>query len=201
MVNIATINVQGLEDPTKQRYLQSFIDNGNLDIIGLQEVNITSPPILKEDFCCVTNLIPEKLGTAIIFQEEYGPFKVEKSFDGRIITVEFEKLIVTNIYGYAHGHCETLRDELLLHILPQHLTNFSKSSILLGDFNNVTQDTDRSKPGKIHWRLRDMLTGLRCHTITNPPYRFTIMNMHGRTRIDRVYIRGFKKQLTSYKHL
>ena len=58
------------------------------------------------------------------------------------------------------GHPTHIRENLLHNCLPQFIRNKKKHNILLGDFNEVTDPADRSKPGRINSYFGDILEGL-----------------------------------------
>ena len=93
IINIASINVNGLNTENKQSLLHAFIKQHNLDIVYLQEHNIREDGKVKylEKFYQVimNKSINLKGGTCILIKRSlnYKIERTEMSADSRIISV------------------------------------------------------------------------------------------------------------------
>ena len=88
MLNIATFNVNGMNNKDKQSHILKFIKQHNIDILMIQEHNLKSLDNIDEDFAREFNIVINftiniKGGTAILIKKSL-PIKVinvQKSID------------------------------------------------------------------------------------------------------------------------
>ena len=103
MVKFATINVKGLIKDSHQVSLTKAIVDGNLDVVGVQELttDLYKPP---DEYQMIVNLgepdvVRRPRGTMILYRTGMSLGTVKKSPDGLIIRAEFMDMTVVNIYG------------------------------------------------------------------------------------------------------
>lgn len=203
MTRIATLNVRGIGNPDKQKYLWDFIVKNKIDILAMQEFNTNKLQIEKENYNIIINSTENNLGTAFIINKKLNILDVKKTIDNRITSIELDSIIITNIYGYTTSYPTHIRENLLHNCLPQFLRNSKKHNILLGDFNEVTDPADRSKPGRINSYFGDILVGLGlrdAYLEGKLKSRFTFHSTQGSTRIDRIYT-SFEKNIKKLEYL
>lgn len=202
MVVIATLNIQATNNTIKMKCLSEFILKHNIAILALQEVNSLELDLVPQGYSTFINYNPYDLGTGFIFKQGLDIRQGTRSIDGRIITLKIGNTEIVNFYGYPAGRDEELRNKLLYSGLPSHLP-VNKNIILLGDFNSVTDPTDRLNPGKIHWDFAQIMKGLKLKDVFhffNYKERFTFYNTQGSTRIDRVYYRGSSTDVLNFSY-
>ncbi|PSN47074.1 hypothetical protein C0J52_19319 [Blattella germanica] len=73
--NLATLNINGINNKQKQTKLKYFINQNDIDILFLQEVNTTNLDFIGPKYDYVVNIGENNRGTAIIYR--YGS-KIEK---------------------------------------------------------------------------------------------------------------------------
>ena len=69
MIKIATYNIAGILTPLKWEILLRFCLTNQLDIVCLQEVTIAESPIMNRHYDMITNIGPNKRGTAVLLRK------------------------------------------------------------------------------------------------------------------------------------
>ena len=58
MVVIVTLNIKGLKRPAKQKYLYNWLRQNDVDVAGIQEIDIHTMSILDEEYNVAINFTP-----------------------------------------------------------------------------------------------------------------------------------------------
>ena len=123
-------------------YLYTWLRQNDVDVVGIQEIDIYTMPILDEEYNFVINFTP--LGTALVFRKSIGPTKIVKEPNGRVVKATFKDFCVTCVYGYLEGsYSHQTRKDLFSQKLPIYLVNNGFSNFLIGYFNSVIDLQDR----------------------------------------------------------
>lgn len=159
-LKISSWNVAGLKAWLKKSGLE-FIKHENPDILCLQETKCSEkklPPEAKVDGYHTYWLSGEKEGYAGVallsktkpIEVKYGLEKPELDNDGRVITAEFDKFFVVNVYVPNAGQgLKTLPRRLEWDpVFRAHLKSLDekKPVILCGDLNVAHNEIDLSNP-------------------------------------------------------
>ena len=120
IINIASINVNGLNSEKKQMLLHAFINQHKLDIVYIQEHNIREDgkiTFLERFYQVIMNKsINIKGGTCILIRKSlsYKIERVEMSADSRIISaivnIQNKKINLLNIYAQSGNNCYAARE-------------------------------------------------------------------------------------------
>ena len=217
MNKIATLNVNGLNCQKKQQILFDFIQTNGLNIIGLQEHNLKQEDVLMDIFydnfhVIINESINIKGGTAILIDKRLTDniLQVEKSSDSRIIsakiTVGSDHLHILNIYAPSGTKQCKDRENLFKNEIIYYLRNNLSNTIILGDFNCITNCKDASKivQGLISKNLQNLINKLKfvdIWNVFNNEVNYTYFRENYGSRLDRIYAGEFKKNFTSIKTL
>ena len=206
-LEIASLNVRGLQDNNKRKRIFQTFRNSKFDIILLQETHSTDEDVIlwKKDWigrAFFSSLNSTKSGVAILCKESKN-FKVEfENSDkaGRIISVTVEtqknKFQITNIYApNIPLQRKTFFDKLKGYVTPKY------EVILGGDFNmveNLTMDRQGGNPNRQHLYGLEELNEIKqnCNltdiwrTQNKFKMKFTYENgiLDFKSRIDRFYM-------------
>ena len=99
-MKVAFMNIRGQTgfNLAKQLYIESFLARNRIDILHLQEVEISSDSFEKCDFInssytILPNNSPTKYGTASLIRSEFTPENVMFDCNGRVIVFNSSKLV------------------------------------------------------------------------------------------------------------
>ena len=218
MLNLITLNIQGINDPTKRKFAFDFLLKRKIDIIALQEVHSTLPssqewskewPGLSywNSFTCFS------AGVAILFNPnlDVSVMDIDKDNQGRrlalTVDIDTKKFRIMNIYApnpKIREKTEEFYEELF------DFSDVTIPNILVGDFNMVESvDLDRlggTPKAKHAWGLsslndlKDKLHLKDFWRVTNPNLRaYTWNSFHDNisSRLDRIYMPKELFSLTS----
>ena len=209
MINVITVNVQGLGDKNKRFHVFQSLRNENFDIIALQETHCETKEESEtwaEEWggkSIWSTYRSDRAGVAFLFNAQIELKILEKKIDfyGRILSaiveIENSKLQLVNVYGLNQWNLQQTEnfyqdvDEYIKpHIQP----------IILGDFNMVLDlENDRSggNPSKRHTYGEAALTEIiECYELFdvwrsfNPRrnrYTWRTKDNQIRSRLDRIY--------------
>lgn len=105
-VNIGTININTITNPTKINALRTFIRSVELDIVFLQEVE--NEQLNLPGYNVVCNVDQARRGTAIALKEHIKFSHIEKSLDGRLLALRVHNTTFCNVYANANVFLPTL---------------------------------------------------------------------------------------------
>ena len=206
-LEIASLNVRGLQEYNKRKRIFQTFRNSKFDIILLQETHSIDEDVVlwKRDWigrAFFSSLNSTKSGVAILCKESKN-FKAEfENSDkaGRIISVTIEtqknKFQITNVYApNIPLQRKTFFDKLKCYVTPKY------EIILGGDLNmveNLTMDRQGGNPNRQHLYGLEELNEIKqnCNLIDiwrtqhNFQTKFTYENniVDFKSRIDRFYI-------------
>ena len=213
MLIITTLNINGLNDKTKQSQLINFMRFHKIDIMLIQEHNIRDIKAIGSDlndFCHVSlNLsICHKGGTGILICKSL-PFEIineEKSAESRIMSMKikiYDQFIhLVNVYAHS-GSRSSERDNLFKNDLIYYLRNCLQNTYIGGDWNCVLSERDKSSDNTtISNTLLNTVRSLNLKDVwflkhKNIEYTF-IRNNFG-SRIDRAYVKDLANCVQNVK--
>ena len=198
--NIASLNINGLNDKSKQFQLINYMKYNRISILLIQEHNIRNlDAICSElnDFCeIVINLaIAHKGGTAVLIDRRiaFKIFNIEKSANSRIISLKISvyENVIQLINVYAHANSTKDREELFNDELTYYMRNNFENTIVAGDWNCVLSQRDtRSINSHISKALLNIIRTLKFKDIwfnSNNAIEYTYVKGNYGSRIDRIY--------------
>ncbi|XP_045032605.1 uncharacterized protein LOC123474456 [Daphnia magna] len=143
-LKIASINIGGITSVERRQILLNFCRDGNLDIVGLQEVAFHSCPIIESCYHLLANVGPNKNGTAILIKHglEYSRLLLEP--DGRLISIDVKCFTFINIYAPSGKQAKNERNTFLRQTVPAYSVTARLPFVLMGDFNCVDDIQDRA---------------------------------------------------------
>ena len=161
---IATINVRGFGSLIKKNYLRNFLDDHRIDVACLQEITNSSDKLTDSDYKYIMSRGSSGLSTAIVIKNHLKPKEVQKDLNGLIIKLIFKNYSIININGYSYKRENNFekRSRLFTKYVQKYIQN-NENTILLGDFNTVTE---KVQPGKFSSFLRDLIN---CLNIKDSP--------------------------------
>ncbi|XP_045027946.1 uncharacterized protein LOC123471107 [Daphnia magna] len=135
-----------LKVPTVERrqILFNFCRDGNLDIVGLQEVAFHSCPIIESRYRLLANVGPNKNGTAILIRHGLDYSRLLLEPDGRLISIDVKCFTFINIYAPSGSHVKTERNNFLSQTVPAYTITTRLPFVLMGDFNCVDDIQDKA---------------------------------------------------------
>lgn len=96
-VNIGTININTITNPTKINALRTFIRTTDLDIVFLQEVE--NEQLALPGYNVICNIDHSRRGTAIALKEHIKYSHIEKSLDGRLLALRVHNTTLCTVYA------------------------------------------------------------------------------------------------------
>ncbi|KAI9559441.1 pol-like protein [Daphnia sinensis] len=200
MLNIITLNINGIKERSKQEFLNKFLLRYNPDFLCLQETNINNFKELHSAYLAIVNnnIENKRSGTIIMYKKEINVIKIEKEESGRIIRAQFENITIVNIYAPTQNEVAASRHLFFLHVLPKFLKANDENTIILGDFNCIIDERDREGiKNKINHQLKNVIDRLKYvdafRTVSPNTNAYTFISPNGKSRIDRIYVQSKHK--------
>ena len=210
VLTIGYVNIHGQSGLTsaKQSQIESFICSEKIDILHLQEINISeesfnSCPIISSSFNLIANNSPTKYGTASLLKSDLSAENIRLDPDGRMILFDVGPLTLANLYlpSGTDAMSRSSREQCLSETLPQLLLNKMDTGVIGGDLNCVLNKLDctshpaaKMSPSLAKLvRVGDLSDCFRKLHPTAKVYSHfynTIHHGQGATRIDRSYSWG-----------
>ena len=207
ILKIAFMNIRGQTGltNTKQLQIESFIIREKIDVLHLQEINISEDSFsscntISSSFNIISNNAANKYGTATIIKSDFTPVNVLFDTKGRAIVFDIGSITLANIYlpSGSDALSKAEREEYSAVTLPQLLLNRQDSGCLGGDFNCILnkQDCTHLASTKMSpclaqlvqtFNMRDSFRSLHPNASSFSHFYHTIHQGEGATRIDRSY--------------
>ena len=203
LINIASINVNGLCTENKQKLLHAFIIQHKLDIVYIQEHNIREDgkiAFLEMFYEVIMNKsVNMKGGTCILIKKSltYKVERIEMSADSRLISVicslQNKKIHLLNIYAQSGNNFYAAREDFFDQELPYYLRHHTSNIFLGGDFNSVLSlnDVSNNSPTLLSKTLLKLVRQAKivdAWFIHNNRTQYTYVRQNYGSRIDRFYI-------------
>lgn len=188
-VNIGTINIHTITNPTKINALRTFIRTVDLDIVFLQEVE--NEQLSLPGFNVVCNVDHARRGTAIALKEHIKFSHIEKSLDGRLLALRVHNTTLCNVYAPSGSVLRAERERFFNNTISYYLRHSTDHIIVGGDFNCVIRQCDatgsNSSPALQatvqQLRLKDVWQQLRSRETG-----YTYITHNSSSRLDRIYV-------------
>ena len=205
MLIVATLNVNGMNNTSKQLQIINHVKQHNIDILMVQEHNLKSldnidDTFFKEFIIVINYTVNIKGGTAMLFRRSL-PIKItstEKSADSRILLVRIlyynHELQLVNVYAPSGSNCTREREELFQTDIIYYLRRQLNNTIIAGDWNCVISKRDSTSSNRhVSKSLTTTLRTLKLKDawfIPNKhrPVEFTYIRNNCKSRLDRIYL-------------
>ena len=193
MVNVCTLNFQGLATQEKQLALNRFIVDHKVDVLAAQEVSIARFKLAK-GYRCVISLSFRKrgMGTMVVLREQLNILETKKSRNGRIIRLALEGMIIVEAYGFMTSPLNRVKRVVFFEKqLPEFTNRGNRQVVLLGDFNAVCHKIDGIAQLTQFKNLLELKGLVGVHRVLHPGAKAnSFQNHRGKSRIDHIYVAG-----------
>lgn len=125
---------------TKLDALRTFIRTLDIDILFLQEVE--NEQLSLPGFNVIANVDHARRGTAIALKTHIHFSNVEKSLDGRLVTLRVQGTTLCCVYAPSGTALRAQRERFFNNTLAYYLRHRTNHVILAGDFNCVLRQCD-----------------------------------------------------------
>ena len=151
ILTIACMNIHGQTNiPTvKQLQIQDFIKYNKIDILHLQEIEISDKTFSQCDFISssyslISNNSENKFGTATLLRSDLKFYNVRCDTAGRAIVFDVGGVSFGNFYAHSgtDGVSRTSRESFCAETIPNLLVNCQPSGCLGGDYNMIIDKCD-----------------------------------------------------------
>lgn len=197
--NIATVNINTITNDTKLNSLRSFIRTMELDIVFLQEVE--NEQLSLPGYNVICNVDHSRRGTAIALKEYISFSHVEKSLDGRLLTVRINDTTLANVYAPSGTQFRAERERFLNNTIAYYLRHNTPNLLLAGDFNCVIRQCDATGPNyspALQATVRQLQLKDAWEQLKPQCPGHTYITANSTSRLDRVYVSaGLREQLRS----
>ena len=145
------MNIRGQTGLTisKQIQIESFIIREKIDILHLQEINITEDSFstcntINAGFSIISNNAVNKYGTASIIKSDFSPENLLFDTKGRVIVFDIGGMTFANLYlpSGSDSVSKAEREEYSALTMPQLLLNRNDSGCIGGDLNCIINKQD-----------------------------------------------------------
>ncbi|KZS00260.1 Uncharacterized protein APZ42_003517, partial [Daphnia magna] len=116
-LKIASINIGGIRSVERRQLLFNFCRDGNLNIVGLQEVAFHSCPTIESRYHMLSNVGLNKNGTAMLIRHGLDYSRLLLESDGRLISIDVKCFAFINIVTrvvFKQAQTNTTSDDLNL---------------------------------------------------------------------------------------
>ena len=210
ILTIASLNICGQTglNIVKQKQIQDFISQYQLDILVCQEINIKEETFsdchnITSNFTVIPNNAINTYGTAILVSNslEYGNLVCDT--EGRIMAVDVCDLTISNVYLHSGNDRvqKGNREHAISETVPQILHNAKNTGLCLGDFNCIIdkKDATRNQAEKMSPSLKRLVSTLEWRDVFRLLHPRDLVYSReydnavhgaGATRIDHCYMYG-----------
>ena len=202
-LKIATLNINGINENTKQIKLVEYLKQNSINIAAIQEHNIKLISKLeylnKYYHILINNSILLKGGTLILLDRRL-PISIGRVYlhpTSRICTVHITlfdvKLYIVNVYAPSGKQKEKEREHFFSNELTRLLVTNTDNLILTGDWNSVLlkRDTTNLQNTSLSKSLKNIVTSFKFKDIyadTRFEPEFTYYKNNYAARLDRIYL-------------
>ena len=207
ILKVGFMNIRGQTGltSTKQIQIESFIIREKLDILHLQEINITEESFtscntISSSFSIISNNAINKYGTATIIKSDFSPENLLFDTKGRVIVFDIGGITLANLYlpSGSDSLSKADREEYSAHIIPHLLLNKQDSGCIGGDLNCIINKLDcthnastKMSPSLVKlvntFNMKDSFRILHPKSTSFSHFYNTIHQGEGANRLDRSY--------------
>ena len=213
-VKFLSINVNGLNAEKKQRVLNNFLFRYGIDVICIQEHNVSNVAnvsIIGEYYHTYINTCYQlKGGTAILIRKNSGIniVRVELHASSRIMHMKCELnnvyFDIINVYAHSGSNFKKERETLFSEEMLYYLQNNLDNTLLVGDFNCIISPKDSTSNASYlnSDNLKNICNNLNlydAHNIYNKGLvQYTYIKRGYGSRIDRIYVNKLKNNILQF---
>lgn len=205
-LSFATLNVRGLNSKRKQYQLQRLLGDGQPDFFAIQETKMADDDGIAEALrpflfwyeACVSHAVGFSAGCFLFIKKSVNVSNMQVVTDerGRFICCDFQILDVQWRVLCVYAPNKVREREQFFQFLRSYL-ECDKVVVLMGDFNCVCDESDRSS-GKVDIDssasvLKDITEGNGLDDVGallagKTAFRYTHFQASSHARLDRIYI-------------
>ena len=213
-VKFLSINVNGLNAEKKQHILNNFLFRYGIDVICIQEHNISNVanvPIIDEYYHTYINTCYQlKGGTAILLRKNSGikVVRAELHASSRIMHMKCELnnvfFDIVNVYAHSGSNFKNEREALFSEEMLYYLQNNIDNTLLMGDFNCIISPKDSTSNASYlnSENLKNICNNLNfydAHNIYNKGLvQYTYIKRGYGSRLDRIYVNKLKNKILQF---
>ena len=213
-VKIISINVNGMNMEKKQHVLNNFFFRYNVDIICIQEHNITNMQnisVLGDYYHTYVNTCYQlKGGTAILIRKNSGinvvRFELHASSRLMFMKCELNAVVfdIINVYAHSGSNVKNDRETLFSEEMLYYLQNNLDNTFLIGDFNCIISPKDSTSTASYltSESLKNIVNNLNfsdVHNLYNKGLvQYTYIKKGYGSRIDRIYINKLRNHILQF---
>jgi exonuclease III len=190
IIKIASININGIQSPTRLGMLMDFLRKHDIEIALIQAI-VDPESVCINGYLADTNTGSDMRGTAIIARKGPHIMQIDSIASGRAIAAEFHGTRLRSVYAPSGTSKRTQRECFFLPELPALLVADSHSILMGGDFNCTLHPADSTGLPAPSRALEDTIRGLALtDTWEQDPQRpvYAHYAPTGATRTDRIYL-------------
>jgi exonuclease III len=202
---IMSLNINCLINVNSRIGLLEFIKRNRPTVLCLQEVNIPQlelvdmiDPLNYDGF---VNFTESERGTAVVWRKDLAVSGFKVVTENRILSVDYEKYTIVNVYGHSGRVKRNERAQLFSHDLLAYLNGlFEREIVLCGDFNCILESMDAAKnPSQKKSRelkaivsTNSLIDSYRLFHPNQPGYTF--IRNDSASRIDYIFLSQSSKE-------
>lgn len=195
--NVGTININNITSTNKLDALRTFLRTMELDIAFLQEVE--NDQLTLPGYSVTCNVDYNRRGTAIALEDHIRFDQVERSLDGRILSLRVNNTTLVCVYAPSGTAARAERERFFNTTIAYYLRSRTEHMIVGGDFNCVLRQCD-STGANVSPALQATVRQLQLYDVweqlrareSAPTY----ITHNSASRIDRFYVNGeLRRQL------
>ena len=202
-LKIATLNINGINEQTKQVKLVSYLKCNGIQIAAIQEHNIKQLSKLKyleKYYYIILNTSIQFKGGTLILIDRQLPIEISRVYlhpTSRMCTAYVSifgfKLYLVNIYAPSGKQRKIEREAFFTNELIQQLVTNTDNLILMGDWNSVIlkRDSTNIQNTSLSKSLKNIITSFKFKDVyaenRNQP-EFTFYKDNYAARLDRIYL-------------
>lgn len=176
---------------TKLNALRTFIRTLDIDILFLQEIE--NEQLVLPGFNVIANVDHSRRGTAIALKNHIQFSNVEKSLDGRLVSLRVHDTTLCCIYAPSGTAYRLQRERFYNNTLAYYLRHRTEHTILAGDFNCVLRQCDATGSNTSP-SLQNAVQQLQLHDVwiklRSREQGHTYVTSISSSRLDRIYVSG-----------
>lgn len=138
--NVGTININNITSTNKLDALRTFLRTMELDIAFLQEVE--NDQLTLPGYSVTCNVDYNRRGTAIALKDHIRFDQVERSLDGRILSLRVNNTTLVCVYAPSGTAARAERERFFNTTIAYYLRSRTEHMIVGGDFNCVLRQCD-----------------------------------------------------------
>ena len=206
ILTLALVNIHGQTglSLSKQKQIETFLQQNDIDILHLQEINILEDTfrncsLINSSYNILHNNSPTKYGTASLIKSDLEADNLVLDSEGRVIIFDVGNLTFGNLYlpSGTNSKFRASREQYCAEIIPRLLIHSQTAGCIGGDLNCIVdkKDATNHQDAKISPSLQRLVKTFKWQDCFRDLYPneqifsryYSNVRAEGATRIDRMY--------------